>query len=164
MDSSLNRLSHLPIAVFTSSREEAWRKFLRYTPEVLISIGDPEGEIPSPLDKASVPLLRLEFYDHTDPNPSNLGPQPHHVEQILKSTQTSDRVLIHCHAGVSRSTAAAYITLTQRLQDEDWALELLLSENTLAKPNPLMIYWADQILGSSMLLRLMRAKLAFLSQ
>ncbi len=58
-------------------------------------------------------------------------------------------MLIHCWAGVSRSTAAAYIIACQRApgRSEAEIAQALRAAAPYATPNPLMISLADAALG-----------------
>jgi predicted protein tyrosine phosphatase len=60
-------------------------------------------------------------------------------------------LLIHCHAGISRSTAATTMILAQALprESEDAIVERLLRIRPQAWPNVLMIAVADELLGRS---------------
>ena len=75
-----------------------------------------------------------------------------HVNDIINFVQGWDRqapILIHCYAGVSRSTAAAYIAmlvLKPELSEMDLAQKLRKLSPT-ATPNPHIIALADGVLG-----------------
>lgn len=57
------------------------------------------------------------------------------------------RILFHCHAGKSRSTAAALIVLATRLGKgkENLAAEMMLQAQPEARPNTRMIDMADKL-------------------
>ncbi len=64
--------------------------------------------------------LELQFYDTIEETPGSQGPQPAHVEQILEFGRDILRepanlrhLLVHCHAGISRSTASMTLLLAQ---------------------------------------------------
>lgn len=63
----------------------------------------------------------------------------------LKDT---DHVLIHCHAGISRSTAAAYIMACVTLGEgkEAHAWHKVLTARDIAAPNKRMVRLADSVL------------------
>jgi predicted protein tyrosine phosphatase len=75
-----------------------------------------------------------------------------HVHDIINFVKGWDRqapMLIHCYAGVSRSTAAAYtamLVLKPELDEMELALELRKLSPT-ATPNPHIIALADGILN-----------------
>ncbi|MBK8173980.1 MAG: protein-tyrosine-phosphatase [Rhodospirillales bacterium] len=79
-------------------------------------------------------------------------PQRTHVEAILELGDTLQRepvtkLLIHCHAGVSRSTATAIILMTQRNPGrEQEAFDELVRLRPRSWPNALMLRHADELL------------------
>ena len=79
-------------------------------------------------------------------------PAETHVETMLAFVRRWDRVdplLIHCYAGVSRSTAAAFITacaLNASRPEREIAQEIRTRSPT-ATPNALMVEIADRVLG-----------------
>ena len=91
------------------------------------------------------------------------APRLQDVERILDFTSgltTKSKVLVHCHAGVSRSTAAAYAILCQHTSP-GMEMENLLHIQSLrewAYPNRLIIELADKVLNrkGGMLLHLPR--------
>lgn len=79
-------------------------------------------------------------------------PAAEHVEKVLAVARDWDKaapLVIHCWAGVSRSTAAAYI-IACALSDAGREMELaraLRERSPTATPNALMISVADALLG-----------------
>jgi predicted protein tyrosine phosphatase len=109
----------------------------------------------------------LRFHDIIDPAPSKLMPQPEHVGEIiqfaehLKSSGTVDgHVLVHCHKGISRSTAAMLTLMAAGSPEEDSeSLFARLSEiRPQAWPSSLMVRLADEQLdrGGSLVAALRR--------
>jgi predicted protein tyrosine phosphatase len=99
----------------------------------------------------------LHFHDCIEPAPGRVLPEIGHVESILafgQSLQSGAEVrpdrhlLVHCHAGVSRSTAAMAIILAQvqPTENEDRIFESLTGIRPHAWPNSLMIRHADALL------------------
>lgn len=77
-------------------------------------------------------------------------PQPHHVEEFLKfsSRFTEDeKIFIHCHAGISRSTAAAILVLCQHGFTPENSITKIESIRPILWPNDRIIRFGDQILG-----------------
>lgn len=75
-----------------------------------------------------------------------------HVRQVLDVAQRWDRaepLLIHCYAGISRSTAAAYIAVCalNPERDEDEIARTLRAVAPSATPNPRLVAVADGMLG-----------------
>jgi predicted protein tyrosine phosphatase len=95
--------------------------------------------------------LRLGFNDITEPREGLTLVQDRQVGELLDFVARWDRqapLLIHCFAGVSRSTAAAYATaclLRPEVSEQDWALRLRAASPT-ATPNSRLIALADAIL------------------
>ena len=102
----------------------------------------------------------LRFHDAVEPAPGVMLPQIGHVEAILafgralahgaeERTEGEGHLLIHCHAGISRSTAAMAMLLAQVHPDEDEeAIFRRLQEiRPQAWPNLRMIGFADELLS-----------------
>lgn len=90
----------------------------------------------------------LEFDDTVDPFPD--APQMHHVEKIAEFSlqHNSSTPLIHCHAGMSRSTAAGIIYLLANDVDAALAVSTLASihpEGRTFSPNAQMILLAAEL-------------------
>jgi len=77
---------------------------------------------------------------------------PQHIERVLNFGERAHKnpaghVLVHCHAGVSRSTAAAAILMAQFAPGEEEAAFLkLLSLRKHGWPNTRMVEFADRLL------------------
>lgn len=113
----------------------------------LVSIGDPETTPPFGFRNVR-DKLRLSFYDTQD----EIGPTEEHVQQIIdfahQIAKRPAKVLSHCAAGISRSSAAAYIIYTVALGPgrEAEALERVYRQRPIASPNGLMVMMADRLL------------------
>jgi predicted protein tyrosine phosphatase len=96
--------------------------------------------------------LRLAMNDICEPQPGLVLPCQTHVEDLIGFARDWDRqapLLIHCWAGISRSTAAAVISLWA-LNAEGAELELartLRRASPTAYPNRLLVALADEILS-----------------
>ncbi|WP_079211695.1 MULTISPECIES: tyrosine phosphatase family protein [Brucella] len=96
--------------------------------------------------------LSLTFNDIVEPREGLVMPDDSHVHQILAFARDWGRskpMLIHCYAGVSRSTASAYIialALNPAL-DEVALAQKLRQLSPSATPNIRLIALADQILA-----------------
>ncbi|GEP11525.1 tyrosine phosphatase family protein [Methylobacterium gnaphalii] len=97
----------------------------------------------------------LRFHDAIAPGPSLVLPEPRDVEAILDfgrsvSAEAGEtHILVHCHLGLSRSTAAL-ATLFAQAEPETPADELidrLYAQRDGAWPNARMIGFADEALG-----------------
>lgn len=95
--------------------------------------------------------MRLNFKDLLDKYQSG-GPTRHDVVRILefgKNLPEDAILLVHCEAGISRSTSAALSLLVQKNGPEklDECYKLLLEKRPQAVPNPVICEYADEILG-----------------
>jgi predicted protein tyrosine phosphatase len=75
-----------------------------------------------------------------------------HVQSLIQFVRAWDQsqpIVIHCYAGVSRSTAAAYITACALKSDTDEAAiaQQLRRASPTATPNAHLVALADRILG-----------------
>lgn len=85
---------------------------------------------------------------------ADAAPQREQVVQLLdwvKKLPDDAHLVIHCYAGVSRSTAAALAVKVQelgvdRIKD---AIDWLLENRPVACPNPVITKFADELLGAN---------------
>jgi predicted protein tyrosine phosphatase len=120
----------------------------------ILSILDPNWPEPTAFGDFR-PHVRatLYFHDAIEPAPGIILPRAEHVDTILAfGRDLGDdlgHLLIHCHAGISRSTAAMAMILAQAFprEDEDSIVERLLQIRPQAWPNSRMIGFADERLG-----------------
>lgn len=100
----------------------------------------------------------LHFHDVIEPGPGLILPAPEHVEAILAfgrdlageaGAAAGGHVLVHCHMGISRSTAAMAILLAQLnpREDEDRIFARLVEVRPQAWPNSRMVGFADALLA-----------------
>jgi predicted protein tyrosine phosphatase len=90
--------------------------------------------------------------DIVAPLEGHVLPAESHVREILDFVAGWDRkrpLVIHCYAGISRSTAAAYIAACALAPERDEAeiAEALRRASPSATPNRLFITIADRMLG-----------------
>jgi predicted protein tyrosine phosphatase len=114
----------------------------------LISIGAPSDELPIGYNNISS-KVRLLFGDTLD---EESGPSELDVRTLMELAQnlrsSSGKVLIHCEAGISRSTAAALILYACWLGPgrEHEAMRRVLTTRPIAIPNRRMVELADHLL------------------
>jgi len=95
--------------------------------------------------------LHLAFNDIIAPADGLIAPDKAHIRRLLNFLETWDRrspLLIHCWAGVSRSTAAGYVAATLR---DGPGSEMVLAQRLrgrapVATPNRLLVSLADEML------------------
>lgn len=94
--------------------------------------------------------LVFRFNDIDQPRPGLVPPTREHLEALLAlSISPTSTLLLHCHAGISRSTAAAYALACQNGSpgDEEALAQALRAASPEATPNRLMVALADDLLG-----------------
>ena len=109
-------------------------------------------DTPQSLEKKN--HLRLSMNDIEEPVEGLVSPSALHVERLVTFIRQWDRsmpLVIHCWAGVSRSTAAAFIALCDlnSAESETRIAQLLRERSPTAAPNQLLISYADQYLERS---------------
>lgn len=120
----------------------------RRKPSHVLTLTAPNTEPP---DCSPAFRLALRFNDITAPRPGYIVPDAQIIHFILGFAETWPReqpMLIHCFAGISRSTAAAYIIACRHFGpgcEQDLAQRLRVLSPS-ATPNSLMIALADDIL------------------
>jgi predicted protein tyrosine phosphatase len=97
--------------------------------------------------------LELRFHDVIEADPGCVAPERLDVEQLLTFardlTKARDtHLLVHCHAGVSRSTAAATLILAQTRRDRpaEEALQAVVRQRPRAWPNLRILELGDALL------------------
>lgn len=117
----------------------------------IVSILDPD--MPEPAELVAYPphaRLTLRFHDIIAPRPGMVAPEREHVDALLDfGRQHPALVLVHCHAGISRSTAAAAALLLQAdpQAGDDAALAQMMQIRPQAWPNSRIVALADALLG-----------------
>jgi predicted protein tyrosine phosphatase len=94
--------------------------------------------------------LRLAFHDIVEPMPGLIAPNRDLMQAVLDFGRKSEHqraLLVHCWAGISRSSAAAFAIACDRNPgfERDIAIELR-RRSPSATPNRLMVRLADDLL------------------
>ena len=115
----------------------------------LLAPGTPH-EAPKGVDPAR--HLKLYFHDITGAMDGHVPPSARDAEKLIKFLEDwgkASPMLIHCWAGISRSTATAYIAtcIYRPSKDEEELAWDLRRASPSATPNRLIVSLADQVLG-----------------
>ena len=119
-----------------------------HKPARVVSILDPGWKFPD-LGAAYVGRhLCLEFHDIHFPTLDQVMPAATHVDRLMRFLNRWDpaeNLLVHCRAGIGRSTAAAYIAACYHNPDVDelTIATLLTQTSPIARPNKTLIRIAD---------------------
>ena len=96
--------------------------------------------------------MKIAFDDIIEPMDGFVAPNAEHVEQVLSFVRSWDRgapLVIHCYAGVSRSTASAFAAACalNPHRDEMVIARQIRAASPIANPNRLIVSLADKALG-----------------
>ncbi len=96
--------------------------------------------------------LFIGVSDIVEETDGHIVPGHEHVARLMAFTRAWDRhrpLVIHCWAGVSRSTAAAFITacMFAPARDERDIADALRAASPTATPNARLVAIADRVLG-----------------
>jgi predicted protein tyrosine phosphatase len=123
----------------------------------VLSILDPEWPVPEVFGTfGEHDKLELRFHDVIEDRPGSIAPTAFHIEQLLAFGRGLDRelaadahLLVHCHAGVSRSSASMALLIAQadpnRSGDEIFAEILRIRPQIW--PNLRIVELGDNALG-----------------
>ena len=123
-----------------------------HQPSHLVSLLSPEHMIGTPAGFPAGCHLKLGVNDVADPNAGTHPPSRAHIDALLAFARNWDGsapLLIHCWAGVSRSMAAAFTILCDRL-GKDREIEIaraIRRRASHAAPNTLLVAHGDAALG-----------------
>jgi predicted protein tyrosine phosphatase len=129
----------------------------------VLSLLDPGWPEPEPLRDFDLNRrLKLHFHDVIEPAPGWIAPERWDVELLLAfgrnfggmragagAISTETHLLVHCHAGVSRSTAAAILLLAQHApaRAAHDVVGQVFGTRPQAWPNLRIIEFGDALLG-----------------
>lgn len=113
------------------------------------------GNVSKVARPASVPEknhLLISMDDITEPAEGFVVPSDKHIEQALAFIRGWDRaapLVIHCYAGISRSTASAFMAACalNPSRDESSIARQIREASPTAYPNRLIVALADRVLG-----------------
>ena len=95
--------------------------------------------------------LRVSMDDITEQMDGFVAPADHHIERVLNFVRGWDRsapMVVHCYAGISRSTAGAFIAACalNPKRDERAIARLIRDASPTAMPNLRLVTLADALL------------------
>jgi predicted protein tyrosine phosphatase len=138
--------------IIVTSLRDSHAQLAAHSATRAISILSPDTPHPTFANLGEGQHLRLTFHDVTADAPGLEGPKMGDAERLVQFIRAWDRsapMLIHCWAGISRSTASAFTAMCLLRPDEheeELAFELR-DASPSATPNRLIISQVDQLLG-----------------
>jgi len=96
--------------------------------------------------------LKVQMDDITEQMDGFLAPNDAHIVQVLDFVRGWDRhapLVVHCYAGISRSTASAFAAacMLNPRRDERVIARQIRAASPVASPNRLIVTLADKALG-----------------
>lgn len=137
--------------IYVSSLFEmpAYARSLR--PGYLVSIIQPEFQPQTPPEIEVAKHHRVAVHDISQAVFGSIHVQDEHIQDLirfLRAWPVQESLLVHCYAGISRSTAVALIALTIKHKGTELDAALALrAAAPHASPNRLIIFLADRLLG-----------------
>jgi predicted protein tyrosine phosphatase len=123
----------------------------------VLSILDPDWPVPDAFGTfARHEKLELRFHDVIEETPGMIVPGEDHVARLLAFGHTlaempagAGHLLVHCHAGVSRSTASMALILAQAMPEATASdiMQTVLRIRWKAWPNLRIVEIGDAMLG-----------------
>jgi predicted protein tyrosine phosphatase len=138
--------------IIVTSLSAAQQQLNMHGAQRAISILSPEMQHPHFASLAEGQHLRLTFHDVAHASVGLEAPTHKDAERLIAFISAWDQqapMLIHCWAGISRSTASAYVALCLlRAQDDELMLAReLRAASPSATPNRMIVSQVDDILG-----------------
>ena len=96
--------------------------------------------------------LKVQMDDITEQIDGFVAPSEQHIERVLAFVRGWDRsapMVVHCYAGISRSTASAFaaVCALNPHRDEISIAQQIRAASPIASPNRLIVSLADKALG-----------------
>ena len=140
------------MSIWITSLAHAPRMAKKVKPSRIVSLLSPYDVFPVFGGVAPDRHLQVAIHDITEDIGDWQAPGHDDVEKLIRFVEPWDRaepLLIHCWAGISRSTASAFITacLHNPSTDEAEIAQAVRDASPTAFPNPKLVAHADAILG-----------------
>jgi predicted protein tyrosine phosphatase len=118
----------------------------------VVSLLDETFHIERPRTVTAENHLRLHVNDISAPLDGYVLPQEAHIADLLAFVRGWDRrapLVVHCYAGISRSTASAFVSVCALAphRDEAGIAQALRRASPTATPNMRIVSLADRLLG-----------------
>jgi predicted protein tyrosine phosphatase len=118
----------------------------------IVSLITDEVTIERPVAVIEQNHLWLRLHDISSPLDGHIMPDEEHVADLLSFVRRWDRrapLVVHCYAGISRSTASAFASVCalNPRRDEDAIAQALRRASPTATPNIRIVSLADRLLG-----------------
>ena len=109
-------------------------------------------QVQRPVSVLAANHLKVSMDDITEHMDGFVAPCEVHVEKVLAFVRGWDRaapMVVHCYAGISRSTASAFAAacLLNPQKDELAIARQIRAASPIASPNRLIVSLADRLLG-----------------
>ena len=140
-----------PASILICSLSQFNRHIQEQQPSHLLSLLTPSHMPPTPASIAPENHLKVACHDIIKPFPGAIHPCESHIEAIVDFAASWNRqapMLVHCFAGVSRSSAAALVVAASlRVMPIHELTTRLRDASPHAHPNERIIALADESLG-----------------
>jgi predicted protein tyrosine phosphatase len=118
----------------------------------ILSVMAKVDQVQRPASVLEINHLRVQVDDITEHMDGFVVPCERHIEQILNFVRNWDRsapMVVHCFAGISRSTASAFAAacMLNPHRDEIAIARQIRAASPSAQPNRLIVGLADKALG-----------------
>jgi predicted protein tyrosine phosphatase len=139
-------------AIYVCPKSKVPEVARKLRPSHLITLLDPADEMPTPEEVSGHRHLKLGMHDVTAASlMHHTPPDDMHVRELIAFAQGWDRsqpMLIHCWAGISRSTASAFTVacMLSAPGSEAAIAKLLRARAPHAQPNARLVAIADALL------------------
>lgn len=149
-----NTLYADPMSIWICSLAAAPQMARRLRPARIVSLLSPYDTFPTFEGMGPDLHLTVPIHDIVDDIGDWRAPDLSDAESVIRFVEPWDRaapILIHCWAGISRSTASAFITAcvhNPKADEEEIALAIRNASST-ASPNRRLVAHADALMGRS---------------
>jgi len=109
-------------------------------------------QVQRPVSVLAANHLKVAMDDITEQVDGFVAPSEQHIEKVLAFVLGWDRsapLVVHCYAGISRSTASAFAAacMLNPHKDEISIARQIRAASPIASPNRLIVSLADKVLG-----------------